>query len=129
MQIATIFNNFFVNIANDLANNLPPTSDNPYAYFSNHQYNQSFFEPVTIDECSKVVAALKSIKQNTNTISVSMLKKITSYSYRSYVKLLTFLLHLVYFLPVLSMPPLFQYLERAILLMSHIIDLLQSYYS
>ena len=75
MQIATIFNNFFVNIANDLASNLPPNSDNPYAYISNHHYNQILFEPVTPDECSKVVTSLKYTKQNTNNISVSMFKK------------------------------------------------------
>ena len=75
MQIATIFNNFFVNIANELASNLPSSSDNPYAYISNHHNNQTLFDPVTIDECSSVISSLKPTKQNTNSISVNMFKK------------------------------------------------------
>ena len=55
MQIATIFNKFFVNIADDLAGNLPPSADNPYTYIRNHHNNQILFEPVTPDECSKII--------------------------------------------------------------------------
>ena len=75
MQIASIFNNFFVNIANDLASNLPASSDNPYAYMPNHHANQILFEPITPDECSKIVLSLKSTKQKANNISVDMFKK------------------------------------------------------
>ena len=75
MQIASTFNNFFVNIATNLANNLPPSSENPYAYIPSHPVNQTPFEPVTHDECSNIISTLNSTKQNTSSISVAMFKK------------------------------------------------------
>ena len=74
-QIASTFNNFFANIATDLANSLPISSDNPYAYIPNHHNIQPLFDPITPDECSNIISMLKSTKQNTNNISVDMFKK------------------------------------------------------
>ena len=40
-----------------------------------HHANQTPFEPITPEECSKIVLSLKSTKQNINNISVDMFKK------------------------------------------------------
>ena len=45
LEIASVFNNFFVNIANDLASNLPPSSDDPYTYISSLQENITLSRP------------------------------------------------------------------------------------
>ena len=75
LEIASVFNNFFVNIANDLASNLPPSSDDPYTYISNLHENIIQFEPVTPDECSNIISSLKNSKQNINSISIATFKK------------------------------------------------------
>ena len=75
LEIATVFNNFFVNIANDLASNLPHSSDNPYTYISSLHGNRTQFEPVTHDECSNIILSLKNSKQNINNISIETFKK------------------------------------------------------
>ena len=75
LEIAKIFNNYFVSIANDLDANLPPSSANPCAYIPNLHVNQNFLEPVSPDECSKIISSLKNTKQNVDNISVSIFKK------------------------------------------------------
>ena len=75
LEIATVFNHFFVSIANDLATSLPQSSENPFSYISSNHENIPQFEPVTPDECSKIILSLKNSKQNINTISVLTFKK------------------------------------------------------
>ena len=78
-DIANIFNNFFVNVASDLANDLQDSTDNPYNYVIPNLNDPISLDPVTLDECSNVICALKLTKQDTNSISVHLFKKYHRY--------------------------------------------------
>ena len=82
-DIADIFNNFFVNIANNLANDLPSSTDCPYQYVVPNQHMPFLLDPVTPEECSIVINSLKLTKQDFNTISVELFKKFHKYFLRT----------------------------------------------
>ena len=73
--IAEKFNHYFVNIANDLANNLPHSNNSPYQFVEQNDNILTDFEPVTLAECSNVIKNLKNTKHGPNVISVELFKK------------------------------------------------------
>ena len=82
-DLAEIFNNFFVNIAHDLAENLPASADCPYAYVNRNTHDCIILDPVTPDEISNIIFHLKITKQDTNIISVKLFKKYHRYFLRT----------------------------------------------
>ena len=74
-DMAEIFNNFFTNIANDLADNLPHSTVSPYDYLPAYSNPPFVLDPVTPIECTNVINSLKNTKEHTDKISVSIFKK------------------------------------------------------
>ena len=74
-DIAEIFSDFFSNIANNLTNNLPPSSVSPYEFVARNSHQPIFFDPITQDECSTIIASLKNTKEHIDHISVQIFKK------------------------------------------------------
>ena len=74
-DIAETLNNFFVNIASDLAHILPPSEHSPYAFVNPNPSIPLFLDPVTPDECSAIISSLKPTTQNINNISVKIFQK------------------------------------------------------
>ena len=66
---------FFSNIANNLTNNLPPSSVSPYEFVARNSHQPIFFDPITQDECSTIIASLKNTKEHIDHISVQIFKK------------------------------------------------------
>ena len=73
-EIAEIFNRYFVSVAEDLAQNLPPSTLSPYEFVNRNPQN-IVIEPVTEDECSLIINSLKRTKQHINYISVEIFQK------------------------------------------------------
>ena len=74
-QIAETFNNFFVNIANDLVKSLPQSTDDPYAYVKPNNRPSFQLEPVTNEECSNIINSLKNTNEHIDHISVKVFKR------------------------------------------------------
>lgn len=74
-DMAELFNEFFVNIAENLALNLPNSIESPYTHVQPNQNFLSVFNPISMDELSCIISSLKITKQDVNHISVEMFKK------------------------------------------------------
>ena len=74
-DIAESFNNFFVNIAENLAQNMPLSNDCPYTVVRRNPLPPITLEPVTQEECAEIIRTLKQTKQNIDHISVKMFQK------------------------------------------------------
>ena len=77
--IAKSFNEYFVNIANDLANELPPSDKCPYEYVAPNTMRTFELYPVSLDECASAISLLRITKQDSDHISVEMFKKFSSF--------------------------------------------------
>ena len=73
-DIAEIFNNFFVNIARDIENSLPTTTNSPYSYLNRDNFPEIDIVPVTFDEISSIISSLKNKKTDNAHISVCIFK-------------------------------------------------------
>ena len=73
-EIADIFNQYFVSVAEDLARNLPSTQLSPYVFIERNRQN-IVIDPVTEDECSTIIKSLKRTKQDIDFISVEIFQK------------------------------------------------------
>ena len=73
-EIAEIFNNFFVNIARNIENSLPVTNSSPYSVMIPNSLPCINVEPVTVDEVSSIINALKNTKTDIDHIPVSLFK-------------------------------------------------------
>ena len=69
-RIAETFNNFFVSIADNLAANLPSTSESPYKYMSPNLMPHLKLAPITENECSQLILSLKNTKVDIDHINV-----------------------------------------------------------
>ena len=74
-DLVELFNNFFVNIAEELAQNLPNSTESPYSYVHHNLNNLLILSTVTAEECSTIISSLKNTKQDIHHISVEMFKK------------------------------------------------------
>ena len=74
-EIAEKFNHYFVNVANDLENNLPYSENSPYQFVRRNNNFLNQFETVTLIECSDAIKSLKNTKQDRDHISVELFKK------------------------------------------------------
>ena len=63
-DLAEIFNNYFVNIAQNLADNLPQSADSPYTYMARNYNEPIFLEPTCPDEVSNAISSLKLTKED-----------------------------------------------------------------
>ena len=72
---ADVLNNFFVNIANELANNLPNSTDSPYTFVKRNFHPPIVLDAVTQEEVSTVILSLKNTKEDIDHISVEIFKK------------------------------------------------------
>ena len=79
LEISNIFNNFFINVGNDLSNVLP-SSNFYFTHYLNSPNIHSFFcSRITPSECERVILGLKNTKSEINSIPVFLFKKISSY--------------------------------------------------
>ena len=78
-EMVEIFNKFFVNIANDLADGLPTSTNSPYEHVITNPLPHFVLDPVTPDECAGIIASLKNTKQHLDHISVEVFKRFNIY--------------------------------------------------
>ena len=79
-EIANIFNNYYCEIALDLDNSIPTDNNtNPCSLISQNAYSSIYLNPVSIDECNKILNQLKIVKQDKNSIPVQLIKNISCY--------------------------------------------------
>lgn len=77
VNIASCFNNFYVNIANELASNIPTTDISPNKYLKNKINSSIFLKPVTEDEVIKIVNKFKSkSSKDYDDVSMRTVKKL-----------------------------------------------------
>ena len=74
-DIASLFNNFFVTIAHNLAAALPPPNHSPYLYVQPNNNPPIELTPVTPVEVSCIIQSMKVTKTDVNEISVKIFKK------------------------------------------------------
>ena len=79
IQLAESFNNFFVNIDDELAGNLPHSTESPYKYVKTNPLPHIELDPVTPQECSAIINSLKNTKECIDHISVEIFKKFHGY--------------------------------------------------
>ena len=77
-SIAEAFNDFFTNIAQSLANNLPDSNYDPTFFLPPAPSNAFFFFPVRETECLNIIMSLKNTKTATNFVPVKIFKMIRS---------------------------------------------------
>ena len=79
-KIADLFSEHFSSISQNLAENIPQTNVDPISYINfNNPSSLCFFNPVSIDECIRLILDLNNTKQNLNSIPVSLLKEYSCY--------------------------------------------------
>ena len=75
MEIANIFNNFFVNIADDITKKLPGDPKSPLDYLADRNDKSMFLSPVTASEIENIIANLNPSKSvGPHSIPVKLLK-------------------------------------------------------
>ena len=74
-EIANHFNNYFCNVASDLAAQIPDATVSPEQYIRINQPNSFYISPVTYNELCYTVSKLKNTSQGINYIPTSILKK------------------------------------------------------
>ena len=78
-KISNIFNDFFVNVAEDMTKTIPMTPKSPLDYLSNRTYNSLFLTPVTFIEVNDLINILNPSKSvGPNSIPIKLLKIIGS---------------------------------------------------
>ena len=74
-DIASIFNQFFATIANNLADVLPQSSISPYLYVQPNASPPIEHTPVSHDEVSNIIKSMKVTKTGVHEISIDLFKK------------------------------------------------------
>ena len=74
-EIASIFNSYFVTIANDLAGALPQSNISPYLYLRSNTFPPIEQTPVSPGEVSNIIQSMKVTKTGVNEVSVNLFKK------------------------------------------------------
>ena len=74
-DIASIFNQFFVTIANNLAEALPQSSISPYLYVDPNASPPIQHTPVSHEEVSNIIKSMKVTKTGVHEISINLFKK------------------------------------------------------
>ena len=78
-KITNIFNDFFVNVANDITKKIPMTPKSPLDYLSNRISSSLFLTPVTLMEVNDIINILNPSKSvGPNSIPIKLLKIIGS---------------------------------------------------
>ncbi|KAI3384258.1 hypothetical protein SNEBB_000914 [Seison nebaliae] len=75
-DIANIFNDYFCNIAQEIAENIPAANADPMSNLQNPTCHSVFLRPVTVEECVSIIGNLKATKENVNNISVKVIKSV-----------------------------------------------------
>ena len=74
-KISNIFNNFYVNVADDITKKIPKTPKSPLAYLSNRTSNSLFLSPATQIEVFDLINILNPSKSvGPNSIPIKLLK-------------------------------------------------------
>ena len=71
-ELANLFNDYFINIAMELKDNLPASEQSPLDYISSPISSSLFLCAVSVEECSNIVHDLKYSKQNLNSIPIKL---------------------------------------------------------
>ena len=87
--ICNIFNDLFVNIGPTLAKSIPKINESPLSYIGNRLIESTYLEPVTENEISTLIKALKDTEtgfDNMNSMSLkisseTLVKPLTHISY------------------------------------------------
>ena len=74
VNVANAFNNYFSTIARDLEMSLPTTGADPLSFLNSSSPSSLYMRPVTNLECRNLISKLKNSTQDTNSISVGVLK-------------------------------------------------------
>ena len=78
-QMSNIFNDFYVNIANEITKTIPLTPKSPLDYLTKRVSNSLFLTPVTEIEVKDIISILNPSKSvGPNSIPVKLLKVIGS---------------------------------------------------
>ena len=78
-DISNIFNDFFVNIGNNIAESVDCSLDDHRKYLNHiNQQNSFFFHPITPIDISIIIKSLKNKSSNINNFSVKILKSISN---------------------------------------------------
>ena len=71
-EMADMFNNYFVDVADKLKNDIPPVQLSPLHYI-NADMTNSFLTPVTESECTSLILKLKNVSSGKNSPPVKLL--------------------------------------------------------
>ena len=75
MQMSNIFNDYFVNVVENITAKIPKNFKSPLAYMSDRNPDSIFLSPVAHYEAKDLIAALNSVKSvGPNSISIKQLK-------------------------------------------------------
>ena len=78
-EISNVFNDYFVNVALELNEKLPASTESPTAYLDPPRLNTFSFRPVSPLECELIIKKLKLTKTDVNSLPVKLLIKLCSY--------------------------------------------------
>ena len=79
-QMANVFNDFFVNISNQVCSEIPRTKKSPLHYLKNRNTNSFFVRPITHNEIEDIILSLKNGKSTGPfSIPVKLLKLLNPY--------------------------------------------------
>ena len=79
LEIVNKFNDFFVNVGNNLADQMPD-SINPPIYPSDYVHQNFYLFPPTHVEIGKIITNLKITRTSINELPVKLLKRFVSFS-------------------------------------------------
>ena len=74
-DVATNFNNFFVNVGPTLAGQIPESQVDPLSYMNSRNAHTIFLQPVTFDEVSKIIKELRNSSPGWDDIHAKIVKK------------------------------------------------------
>ena len=76
-EISDIFNDYFINVSNNLSMGIAVSNTNPLSYMGEQRVNSFIFAESTTTEVSKVIKGFKNKKSTLNNIPILILKKIS----------------------------------------------------
>ena len=89
-DIAEHFNNFFTNVAKNLAAKIPDTTEEATSYIEHSNINSIFVGEISSDEISKIINCLKNTSPGWDDINSNVVKS----TYHLYIASLTYLINL-----------------------------------
>ena len=82
-QMANVFNDFFVNVSNQVCSEIPSTKRSPLDYLKNRNTNSFFVRSITHNEIEDIILSLKNGKSTGPfSIPVKLLKLLNPYIYK-----------------------------------------------